>query len=56
MKNEVLMPIVNNKVLMSVFFVLLLLAGGVPFWLDVSDYEGNNNFVYRMLFFWLLAG
>ncbi len=56
MKNKVLMPIVNNKVLMSVFFVLLLLAGGLPFWFDVSDYEGNNNFVYQMLFFCLLGG
>jgi hypothetical protein len=46
----------KNKVLMSVFFVLLLIAGGLPFWLDVSDYRGNNNFVYQMLFFSLLGG
>ncbi len=46
----------HHKVLMSVFTVLLFVTVSLPFWLDVSDYEGNNNFVYRMLFFWLLAG
>lgn len=56
MKNKVLMSIVNNKVLLSIFIVLLLVAVNLPYWLDVSDYEGNNNFVYQMLFFWLLAG
>lgn len=50
------MSIVNNKVLMSIFVVLLLLAVNLPFWLDVSDYQGNNNFVYRMLFSLFLGG
>lgn len=61
MKNKSLMSIVNNKILLSVFTVLLFAAINLPYWLDVSDYQGNYNFTYKMIFFsligflWILA-
>jgi len=46
----------NKKVLMSMFFVLIFAAVGLPFWLDVPDYEGKDSFIYQMFLFCLLGG
>ncbi len=56
MKNKVFIDIVNNKIIMFIFTVLLFSAVSLPYWLDVSDYEGNNSFLYQMFFLYLIGG
>ena len=56
MKNKVLESPWDNKLFKVVIFVSLMVAVSLPFWLEARDYPGGEKFVFKMLFFWLLAG